>query len=76
MLRNKKFQIDKLLITILLLLSGILSAQENKNKFQIQYNPDIINSWWLEKNNFGVKPKKFDFQATWELKKNDFIYSI
>jgi len=76
MLRNKKFQIDKLLITILLLLSGILSAQENKNKFQIQYNPDIINSWWLEKNNFGVKPEKFDFQATWELKKNDFIYSI
>ena len=49
MLRNRKFQIDKLLITILLLISGILSAQENKNKFQIQYNPDIINAWWLEK---------------------------
>ena len=76
MLRNKKFQIDKLFITILVLISGILFAQENKNEFKIQYNPDIIDSWWLEKNNFGVKSAKFDFGTTWELKKDDFIYSI
>tara|TARA_Y100000590_G_scaffold366909_1_gene426600 strand:- start:577 stop:1818 length:1242 start_codon:yes stop_codon:yes gene_type:complete len=76
MLRNKKFQIDKLLITILLLISGILSAQENKSKFKIQYNPHIIDSWWLEKNNFGIKPTKFDFQTKWKLKKEDFAYSI
>ena len=76
MLRNKKFQIDKLFITILVLLSGILFAQENKSKFKIQYNPDIIDSWWLEKNNFGIEPKKFDFGSTWELKKDDFTYSI
>ena len=76
MLRNKKFQIDKLFITILVLISGILFAQENKNEFKIQYNPDIIDSWWLEKNNFGIQPTKFDFISTWELKKDDFTYSI
>ena len=76
MLRNKKFQIDKLFIIILLLISGILSAQENKTKFKIQYSPDIIDSWWLEKNNFGIQPTKFDFGSTWRLKKNNFTYSI
>ena len=76
MLRNKKLQIDKLFVTILVLISGILSAQENKSKFKIQYNPDIIDSWWLEKNNFGIQPTKFDFGSTWKLKKDDFTYSI
>ena len=76
MLKNKKLQIDKLFVTILVLISGILSAQENKSKFKIQYNPDIIDSWWLEKNNFGIQPTKFDFGSTWRLKKNDFTYSI
>ena len=76
MLRNKKFQIDKLFITILVLISGILSAQENKSEFKIQHNPDIIDSWWLEKNNFGIQPAKFDFGSTWKLKKDDFTYSI
>ena len=76
MLRNKKLQIDKLFVTILILISGILSAQENKSKFKIQYNPDIIDSWWLEKNNFGIQPTKFDFGSTWKLKKDDFTYSI
>jgi len=76
MLRNKKFQIDKLFVTVLVLISGILSAQENKSKFKIQYNPDIIDSWWLEKNNFGIQPTKFDFGSTWRLKKDDFTYSI
>ena len=36
MLRNKKFQIDKLFVTILVLISGILSAQEKKGTFKIQ----------------------------------------
>ena len=76
MLKNKKLQIDKLFVTILVLISGILSAQENKSKFKIQYNPDIIDSWWLEKNNFGIQPTKFDFGSTWKLKKDDFTYSI
>ena len=76
MLRNKKFQIDKLFITILVLISGILSAQENKSEFKIQHNPDIIDSWWLEKNNFGIQPAKFDFGSKWKLKKDDFTYSI
>ena len=74
MLRNKKFQIDKLFITILLLLSGILFAQENK--FKIQYNPDIIDSWWLEKNNFGIEPSNFDFQGSWKLKTLKTTYAI
>ena len=76
MLRNKKFQINKLLITILVLVSGILSAQEKKDIFKIQYNPSIIDSWWLEKNNFGVQPAKFDFGANWQLKKDNLTYSI
>ena len=76
MLRNKKFQIDKLFVTVLVLISGILSAQENKSKFTIQYNPDIVDSWWLEKNNFGIQPTKFDFGVNWKLKKDDLTYSI
>ena len=76
MLRNKKLQIDKLFVTILILISGILSAQENKSKFKIQYTPDIIDSWWLEKNNFGIEPTKFDLRSTWKLEKDDFTYSI
>ena len=76
MLRNKKFQINKLFIIILLLISAILSAQENKSKFKIQHNPDIIDSWWLEKNNFGIQPSDFDFETKWRLKKDNFIYSI
>ena len=75
MLRNKKFQISKLFITILVLISGIVSAQENNSKFKIQYNPDIIDSWWLEKNNFGIQPKNFHFRTQWKLEKDDFAYS-
>ena len=74
MLRNKKFQIDKLFIIILLLISGILSAQENKNKFKIQYSPDIIDSWWLEKNNFGIKPNGIDFKLKWKVEKSKINY--
>ena len=76
MLIDKKFQINNLFIIILVLISTIISAQESESKFKIQYNPDITDSWWLEKNNFGVQPTNFDFGANWKLKKDDFTYSI
>ena len=76
MLRNKKFQINNLFIIVLFLISTIISAQEKENKFKTQYNPDIVDSWWLEKNNFGIQPTKFDFGVNWKLKKDDLTYSI
>ena len=76
MLINKKFQINNLFIIILVLISTIISAQESESKFKIQYNPNIIDSWWLEKNNFGIQPTNFDFGGNWKFKKDDFTYSI
>jgi len=79
MSRNKKFQINnlfKFFILIFFLANTLLLAQEQKTEFKITSNPNNINSWWLEKNNFGIHPTNFDFKSTWKLYKSNTTYSF
>ena len=75
MLINKKFQINNLFIIILVLISTIISAQESESKFKIQYNPDITDSWWLEKIILVFSLQTLILEQT-GIKKDDFTYSI
>jgi len=75
----KKIRLDKLyqfLILLFLLANTILVAQEQKLTFKIQSNPTDSDYWWLEKNNFGIKPANFDFRGNWELKTSKTTYAI
>ena len=75
----KKIRLDKLyqfLILLFLLVNTILVAQEQKLTFKIKSNPTDSDYWWLEKNNFGIKPANFNFQGNWELKTSKTTYVI
>ena len=72
----KKIKLDKFLILLFLLANTILVAQEQKLTFKIQSNPTDSDYWWLEKNNFGIKPANFDFRGNWELKTSKTTYAI
>ena len=79
MLRSKKLQIDnlfKFFTIVFFLINALLLSQESRTDFKIQSNPNISDSWWLEKNNFGIKPTNFGFQTKWELRKSKIIYSF
>ena len=70
---NKFYQ---LLIPIVLVINTPLLAQEQEFTFGIQTNPTDSDYWWLEKNNFGIKPDNFHFQSTWTLKTLKTTYVI
>ena len=66
----------KLFVIILFIASTLLFPQEQKIQFKIQSNPPGLDSWWLEKNNFGKPPTSFDFQGNWELETLKTTYVI
>ena len=66
----------KLFVIFSLIANTLLFPQEQEIKLKIQSNPDILDSWWLEKNNFGRTPSSFDFQGSWELKTLKTTYAI
>ena len=77
--RMKMIKINKfyqLLIPIVLVINTPLLAQEQEFTFGIQTNPTDSDYWWLEKNNFGIKPDNFHFQSTWTLKTLKTTYVI
>ena len=79
MLKNKKFQTNKLFIsfvTMLFLATTLLLAREQKFNLTIQSNPTDLDYWWLEKNNFGIESNNFHFQTNWELNTLNTQYII
>ena len=73
-IRINKF--SKLFVIILFTANTLLFSQEHEIKLKIQSNPDILDSWWLEKNNFGITPTNFDFQGIWKFKTSKTTYAI
>ena len=73
-IRINKF--SKLFVILSFIANTLLFAQEQKIELKIQSNPDILDSWWLEKNNFGITPTSFNFQGSWELKTLKTTYAI
>jgi len=73
-IRINKF--SKLFVILSFIANTLLFAQEQKIELKIQSNPDILDSWWLEKNNFGITPTSFDFQGSWKLKTLRTTYAI
>ena len=61
---------------LILVLNTTLVAQEQKLTFKIKSNPTDSDYWWLEKNNFGIKPANFDFRGSWKLKTSKTTYVI
>ena len=64
MLKNKKVQKNKLLLLcgiIFFLWNTLLFSQEQNFNLKIQSNPNDLDYWWLEKNNFGIKYDDFHF---------------
>lgn len=66
----------KFLILTFLIINAPLLAQEQKLTFGIKSNPTDLDYWWLEKNNFGIKPANFSFRSSWELKTAKTTYII
>ena len=66
----------KLFVILPFIANTLLFTQEQEIKLKIQSNPDILDSWWLEKNNFGITPTSFDFQSHWELETLKTTYVI
>jgi len=66
----------QLFILLLLTINIPLLAQEQDFVFTIQTNPTDSDYWWVEKNNFGIKPDNFHFQSKWELKTLKTTYVI
>ena len=63
---------------ILLFSFNLIIGQEQKLTFKVGTNPTDLDYWWLEKNNFGVKPADFHFQGEWKFKtsKTDYLINI
>ena len=57
---------------------SLIIGQEQKLTFKVGTNPTDLDYWWLEKNNFGVKPADFHFQGEWKFKtsKTDYVINI
>jgi len=66
----------KLFVILSFIANTLLFTQEQEIKLKIQSNPDILDSWWLEKNNFGITHTSFDFQSHWELETLKTTYVI
>ena len=66
----------KLFVIVSFIANTLLFSQEQKIELKIQSNPESLDSWWLEKNNFGITPTNFDFQGRWELKTLKTTYAI
>ena len=73
-IRINKF--SKLFVIILFTANTLLFSQEHEIKLKIQSNPESLDSWWLEKNNFGITPTSFDFQGSWQLETLKTTYAI
>jgi hypothetical protein len=73
-IRINKF--SKLFVILSFIANTLLFAQEQKIELKIQSNPESLDSWWLEKNNFGIEPTNFNFQSSWELKTLKTTYTI
>ena len=73
-IRINKF--SKLFVILSFIANTLLFAQEQKIELKIQSNPESLDSWWLEKNNFGIEPTNFNFQSSWELKTPKTTYTI
>jgi len=74
----KKINFQKYLSTALVLSSlfNVTLAQEQQFLVSINANPIDSDYWWLNKNNFGIKKNNFDFEASWNLKKNKTVYRM
>ena len=66
----------KLFVILFFVANTLLFPQEQEIKLKIQSNPESLDSWWLEKNNFGIEPTNFNFQSSWELKTPKTTYTI
>ena len=73
-IRINKF--SQLFVILSFIANTLLFAQEQEIELKIQSNPESLDSWWLEKNNFGIKPTNFDFQGRWKLKTLKTTYAI
>ena len=73
-IRINKF--SKLFVILSFIANTLLFAQEQEIELKIQSNPESLDSWWLEKNNFGIEPTNFDFQGSWKLKTLKTTYAI
>jgi len=73
-IRINKF--SQLFVILSFIANTLLFAQEQKIELKIQSNPESLDSWWLEKNNFGIEPTSFDFQGSWKLKTLKTTYAI
>ena len=51
-IRINKF--SKLFVILSFIVNTLLFAQEQEIELKIQSNPESLDSWWLEKNNFGT----------------------
>lgn len=58
------------------LLNSLLFAQEKEIQIGIISNPNIKDSWSLEKNNFGIKPTDLDLEIKWQSEKSKLKYNI
>ncbi len=79
MLNRKKSQINKspyYFLLLLLFFNSLLLSQEKKIHFEVLLNPDIRDSWWLEKNNFGIKPNGIDFRLKWNTERRKIKYTF
>jgi len=79
MLKNKKVQKNKLLLLcgiIFFLWNTLLFSQEQNFNLKIQSNPNDLDYWWLEKNNFGIKYDDFHFEGKWNFQTSKTIYTI
>ena len=73
-IRINKF--SKLFVILSFIANTLLFAQEQEIELKIQSNLESLDSWWLEKNNFGIEPTNFDFQGKWELTTPKTVYNI
>ena len=61
---------------VLFFFISISLAQEKKIAFNIDVAPVNSNYWWLENNNFGIKPSNLNLQTKWRLETLNTTYSI
>ena len=75
---SKKINSQNYLINtiVLLFFISISLAQEKKIIFNIDAAPISSNYWWLENNNFGIKPSNLNLQTKWMLETSNTTYLI
>ena len=63
-------------ILILFFFLNISIGQEKEISVHFGKNPTNLNYWWLEKNNFGIKPEKFYLNNKLKIQKSKFNFQI